>query len=262
MDRNYSGAKLRAGCSNFFGVKRYIKEKGRRKSVEWANTLAALNGEINVDYSQRGAQSKRDPIIWAENRFHFRSHLQGDFWSLSSVCREVLRRISGFVDSSRIGMGPLPNMHTCIYISFIICTTSLPRYVRNDNENREGRMMIKRPNEGGKGGGWILEMSLLPQCGRSEPRMKRWNTTVGVVSSRLFLFFSSSPVKTLIGEKWRATPLLLLIDRWNNWSTRSIKFFCFFWKKKKKKIVTNKETRSINRMATKWFSLGRKYWGW
>lgn len=38
---------------------------------------------------------------------------------------------------------------------------------------------------------------------------------VGVVSSRLFLFFSSSPVKTLIGEKWRATPLLLsqrLID--------------------------------------------------
>lgn len=185
MDRNYSGAKLRAGCSNFFGVKRYIKEKGRRKSVEWANTLAALNGEINVDYSQRGAQSKRDPIIWAENRFHFRSHLQGDFWSLSSVCREVLRRISGFVDSSRIGMGPLPNMHTCIYLLLFAQLPSLATYEMIMRMG-EGRMMIKRPNEGGKGGGWILEMSLLPQCGRSEPRMKRWTL---VLFHRVYFFF-------------------------------------------------------------------------
>lgn len=57
------GGEIVAGfCGDF--LKRYKKKEKRgrrRKSVEWANTLAALNGEINVDYSQRGAPVKAGP---------------------------------------------------------------------------------------------------------------------------------------------------------------------------------------------------------
>lgn len=111
------GGEIVAGfCGDF--LKRYKKKEKRgrrRKSVEWANTLAALNGEINVDYSQRGAPVKAGPNYMRRGTgsiFVAISKVTSDLsLSLFPSCREDSHRISGFVD--RGGWGPLPNIHTC-----------------------------------------------------------------------------------------------------------------------------------------------------